>query len=51
MNWSTLSNSLSYNLSNMHGTSALTIKEKSVFKNQQSYGLCGRGRGWEDLGE
>ena len=24
----------------------------SIFKNiEQSYGLCGRGRGWEDLGE
>ena len=32
-----------------------TLGEEIFFKNlkgiEQSYGLCGRGRGWEDLGE
>ena len=27
------------------------VSEKVSLKTQNSYGLCGRGRGWEDLGE
>ena len=30
------------------GTKLITNTKKQI---EQSYGLCGRGRGWEDLGE
>ena len=36
------------------GTRCHNLKEKkmsSAATKTQSYGLCGRGRGWEDLGE
>ena len=29
----------------------LNIQQKRHWCIEQSYGLCGRGRGWEDLGE
>ena len=27
------------------------IKQKDTDEKKQSFGLCGRGRGWDDLGE
>ena len=33
----------------MHGCESWTIKKAEC--SRMSYGLCGRGRGWEDLGE